>query len=143
MDELDSSHHIFRHVGGSAIHDDFIDSSAFRRRKLPDGKLEPGLSVNWAEYFQKSTPQEAVQPLCEVLRNKDRTLGPTSRFALLNVGQAKKAASKYANVSIVRKEEENDPSHAEIRDYDEALNEFVAEELQKMILATYPPTPKV
>jgi hypothetical protein len=142
MNELASSHHIFRHVGGSRIHDDFIDSAAFRRKILPDGKLELGLSVNWAEYFQKPTPQEAVPPLCEVLRDKGRTLGPTSRFALLNVRQAKKAASKYANVSIVRKKEQNDPSHAEIGDYDEALNEFVAEELQKIILATYPTTPK-
>jgi hypothetical protein len=142
MDGLDSSHHIFRHVGGSRIHDDFIDSAAFRRKNLPDGTLEPGLSVNWTEYFQKPTPQEAVPPLCEVLRSKGRTLGPTSRFALLNVGQAKKAASKYANVSIVRKKEQNDPSHAEIRDYDEAFNEFVAEELQKIILATIRQHPK-
>jgi hypothetical protein len=55
MTELDSANHIFRHVGGGSIHDDFIEPAAFRRKKLKDGTLEKALSVNWLEYFQGDT----------------------------------------------------------------------------------------
>lgn len=141
MNDLDCLHHIFRHVGGAQIHDDFIDPSAFRRKRK-DGKLEDGLSVNWVEYFKKDTPELAVPPLCEIFANKGRKVGPKSKFALLNVGRAKQAAAKYANVSIVLDRQEDDPSHSEVRDYDETLNDQVAEELQKVIIDTYPPTLK-
>ena len=141
MTELDSAHHIFRHVGGASIHDDFIDPAVFRRKKLKDGTLEPGLSVNWHEYFQKATPEETIAPLCEILRKKGRTIGPTSKFALLNVGAAKESAAQYTSVSIVLNEQDNDPSHSLVQDYDEALNELVAEQLQKVIIAAYQPTP--
>lgn len=140
MTELDSANHIFRHVGGGSIHDDFIEPAVFRRKKLKDGTLEKGLSVNWLEYFQKATPEEAIAPLCEILRKKGRTIGTTSKFALLNVGAAKEAAAKYTSVSIVLDKQPDDPSHASVQDYDEALNEQVAEELQKVIIAAYPPT---
>lgn len=63
-------------------------------------------------------------------------------FALLNVEEATKAAAKYAAVSIVLDAQENDPSHSLVKDYDEALNDQVAEELQKIIMAAYPPPPK-
>ena len=65
MADLDPSHHIFRYVGGASIDSDFIDPVAFRR-KLKDGKLEEGLSVNWVEYFQKATPKEAIPPLRKI-----------------------------------------------------------------------------
>jgi hypothetical protein len=138
MSERDPSHHIFRHVGGAAIDGGFIDPAAFRR-KIKDGKMEEGLSVNWVEYFQKATPEEAVPPLCAIFAQKNRKVGTTSKFALLNVAQAKAAAAKYAAVSIVLDEKLEDPSHSLIKDYDEALNDQVAEELQKVIIAAYPP----
>jgi hypothetical protein len=43
---------------------------------------------------------------------------------------------------IVLDEKPDDPSHSLIKDYDEALNDQVAEELQKVIIAAYPPPPK-
>jgi hypothetical protein len=141
MSELDPSHHIFRHVGGASIDGDFIDPAAFRR-KIKDGKMEPGLSVNWVEYFQKATPEEAVPPLCAIFANKNRKVGATSKLALLNVAQVMKAAAKYAAVSIVLNEELDDPSHSLIKDYEEALNDQVAEELQKVVIAAYPPPRK-
>jgi hypothetical protein len=139
-DEIDDADHIFRYVGGGAIDGDFIEPAAFRR-KIKDGKLEEALSVNWVEWFRMSTPREAVQPLRDVFLKKDFRVGPTSRFALLNVGGAKHAAAKYAAVSIILDEQPDDQSHALVKDYDEALNEQVAEELAKAIIATYPTKP--
>jgi hypothetical protein len=138
--EIDDADHIFRYVGGGAIDGDFIDPAAFRR-KMKDGKLEEGLSVNWVEWFRTSTPRETVQPLRDVLLKKNFRVGPTSRFALLNVGRAKQSVSKYASVSIALDEEPDDQSHALVKDYDEALNEQVAEQLAKAIIATYPTKP--
>jgi hypothetical protein len=136
MADLDPSHHIFRYVGGGSIEGDFIDPAAFRR-KTKDGKLEEGLSVNWVEYFQKSTPKEAIAPLREIFEKKKFRIGATSKFALLNVGAAKAAAARYTSVSIVMDAQENDPSHSLIRDYDEAFNDQVAEELQKVIIDSF------
>jgi hypothetical protein len=135
-DDLDPSHHIFRYVGGSRIDGDFIDPSAFRREHK-DGKLEEGLSVNWVEWFGKPTPQEAVQPLKALLIKKKFGVGATSRFALLNVGSAKAAASKYATVSIVLDKQPDDESHSLVKDYAEALNDQVAEQLHKAMIASY------
>jgi hypothetical protein len=136
MADLDPSHHIFRYVGGGSIEGDFIDPAAFRR-KIKDGKLEEGLSVNWVEYFEKSTPKEAIAPLRQIFDKKKFKIGATSKFALLNVGAAKTAAARYTSVSIVLDAQENDPAHSLIRDYDEAFNDQVAEELQKVIIDSF------
>lgn len=104
--------------------------------------MEEGLSVNWVEYFQKTTPEEAVPPLCAIFAQKNRKVGTTSKFALLNVAQAKAAAAKYAALSIVLDEKPDDPSHSLVTDYEEALNDQVAEELQKVVIAAYPPSRK-
>jgi hypothetical protein len=142
MTALDPAHHIFRHVGGASIDGEFIDPSAFRRKKKDDGKLEDGLSVNWVEYFQANTPAEAVPALCAIFAKKGRKVGTTSKFALLNVAEATKAAARYAAVSIVLNAQPDDLSHSLVKDYDEALNDQVAEELQKVVRAAYPPPPK-
>jgi hypothetical protein len=140
MAALDPSHHIFRHVGGVSIDGDFIDPAAFRR-KHKDGKIEEGLSVNWVEYFQTPTLQEAVPLLRDIFVKKGRKVGPTSKFALLNVGAAKTAAMKYAIVAIELDAQDDDPSHSLVKAYDEALNDQVAEQLATVILAAYPANP--
>jgi hypothetical protein len=136
MADLDPSHHIFRYVGGASIDGDFIEPAAFRR-KVKDGKLEEGLSVNWVEYFKKATPKEAIAPLREIFDKKFK-IGATAKFALLNVGAAKTAAARYTAVSIVLDEQDDDPSHSLIKDYDDALNNQVAEELKKVINESFP-----
>ena len=91
--DLKSSDHIFRHIKKSWTAGDFIEPAAFRLRQQQDGRLESGLSVNWVEYFQKPTPEEAIAPLRETLIKKGRSVGGESKFALLNVGTAKTAAA--------------------------------------------------
>jgi hypothetical protein len=112
-------------LGGDRVH------VAAPMLKRPDG-----LSVNWCEYFQKPTWIEAIAPLREILLNKGRSVGGESRFALLNVDSAKKTTSKYVIISIVLDEKDDDPSHSLIKGYD-AYNQEVAEELAKVVIATY------
>ena len=139
MNELDSSHHIFRHVGATKIHDDFIDPEAFALRTDDEtGEvIEPGLSVNWVECFRQSSPQAAIAPLRRILEKKGRTVGGKSGFALLNVGAAKAAAAKYVAVSIATDNDPQDPSHATVTGYRD-YNVAVSEELAKIVIATYP-----
>lgn len=138
--QLKRSDHFFRHIKKSWMDGDFVDSAAFRLREDSDGRFEQGLSINWVEYFRRPAPQEAVGALIEIFRNKGRKVGPESRFALLNVGEAKDAAAKYTTVAVVFDEQRNDPSHALVTGY-EKYNDQVAEELAKVIIDKFPPKP--
>jgi hypothetical protein len=139
MNELDPSHHIFRHVGATKMHGDFVDPEAFALRTDEDtGEvIEPGLSVNWVEYFTQSSMQAAVAPLRYILEKKGRTVGGKSRFALLNVGATKAAAAKYVAVTVATDDDPQDPSHAQVKGYRD-YNVAVSEELAKIVIATYP-----
>jgi hypothetical protein len=136
MTELDRSHHFFRHIKKSWMDNGFIEPAAFRLRN-EGGQFERGLSVNWLEYFKTPTPQDAIVPLRNIFAIKGRNVGGESRFALLNVGAAKDIAAQYTAILIVLDEEDNDPSHSLVKGY-EAYNDQVAEELAKVIIATYP-----
>ncbi len=140
MTDLDPSHYIFRHIKKTWMDGDFVEPAAFRLRQAAGGQFEKGLSVNWVEYFQKATPQEAVVPLRDTLVKKDRAVGGESKFALLNVGTAKAAAAMYAPVAIVLDTKPDDPSHSLIKGY-EAYKDQVAEELAKVVIDTYPAKP--
>jgi hypothetical protein len=139
MTDLDHSHHFFRHIKKSWTDGDFIEPAAFRLRE-ENGGFEKGLSVNWLEYFQQPTPQDAIAPLRDILIRKGRTIGGESKFALLNVGAVKNAAAQYIPIAIVLDEEDNDPSHSLVKGY-EAYNDLVAEELAKVIINTFPARP--
>jgi hypothetical protein len=139
MTDLDHSHHFFRHIKKSWTDGEFIDPAAFRLRE-ENGQLEKGLSVNWLEYFQMPTPQDAIAPLRNILMKKGRTIGGESKFALLNVRAAKDAAAKYISITVVLDAEVDDPSHSLVKGY-EAYNDLVAEELAKVIINTFPAKP--
>jgi hypothetical protein len=136
--QLKTSDHFFRHVKKSWIDGEFIEPAAFRLRTDNTGQFEEGLSINWAEYFRRTTLQEAISPLTEILRKKGRTVSRESRFVLLNVGEAKSAAAKYTTVAVVFDEERDDPSHALVTGY-EKYNDKVAEELAKVVISKFPP----
>lgn len=138
LTNLDHSHHFFRHIKKSWIDDGLVDPAAFRLRRNQEGQFEKGLSINWVEYFGTLTPQDAIAPLRHILTGKNRKVGGESKFALLNVGEAKDAAAQYTTIDIVLNKEKNDPSHSLVKGY-EAYNDQVAEELAKVIIDTYPP----
>jgi len=81
--------------------------------------------VNWVEYLKKTRAARSHPALLDIFAQKARRVGPKpqSKFALLNVGAAKDAAAKYTTVTIVLDEQEHDPSHSMVKDYDEALND--------------------
>ena len=138
MKALDPSHHFFRHLKKTWMEGDFIDPAAFRIRQENDtGQFEDGLSVNWVEYVGKPTAQEAVAPLVDILEKKGRKVSKSSKFALLKVDSAKTAAKQYVDIAVVNDAEPNDASHALVKGY-EAYNDQVAEELAKIVIATYP-----
>jgi hypothetical protein len=139
MTDLDHSHHFFRHIKKSWTDGDFIEPAAFRLRKEGE-QFEKGLSVNWREYFQEPMPQDAIARLRDILIGKGRRVGGESKFALLNVGQAKAAAAEYISVAIVLDEEDDDPSHSLVKGY-EAYNDQVAEALAKVIIGTFSAMP--
>lgn len=136
MTGLDDSHHFFRHIKKSWMDGQFIEPAAFRLRRLDNGQLEHGLSINWVEYFQRPTPKEAVQPLRDLLQMKGRKVGGESRFALFKVDTAKAAAAKFTKVEIVMDEEPDDPSHALVKGY-QPFNDQVAEELAKVVITSF------
>ena len=141
MNELNPSHHFFRHLKKSWMDGDFIDPAAFRLRQDNDtGQFEDGLSVNWVEYFRKPTAQEAVAPLRSILEGKGRTVSALSKCALLKVDSAKAAAKQYVDIAVVNDAEPSDASHALVKGY-EAHNDQVAEELAKIVIATYSAKP--
>jgi hypothetical protein len=80
--------------------------------------------------------QDVIARLRDILIRKGRSVGGESKFALLNVGQAKAAAAEYIPVAIILDEEGDDPSHSMVTGY-EAYNDQVAEALAKVILATF------
>ena len=137
MADLEDIHHFFRHIKKSWMDGDFIDPAAFRLAKKKDDQFEDGLSINWLEFFEKSSPQEAIAPLRQILENKGRKVGGESKFALLNVATAKAAASRYIAIAIIHDEEKEDKSHALVTGYS-SHNDQVAEELSKIVLDTYP-----
>jgi hypothetical protein len=138
MENLNDAHHIFRHIKKSWTEGDFIDPAAFQLRTKEN---ETGLSVNWVEYFGRQEPAEAIEPLKAILVT-ERKIGGSSKFALLNVGAAKRAAAKYVTVEILTDDKPGDPSHTVIEGY-VAYNEQVAEELAKIVITAYPATADV
>ena len=131
MTDLDHSHHFFRHIKKSWTDGEFIEPAAFRLRKEGE-QFEKGLSVNWREYFQEPMPQDAIRSASGHPHREGSRVGGESKFALLNVGQAKAAAAKYIPVAIILDEEAEDPSHSLVTGY-EAYNDQVAEELPKSL----------
>ncbi|MBV8565035.1 MAG: hypothetical protein JO273_06235 [Methylobacteriaceae bacterium] len=136
MADLDDAHHVFRHIKKSWMDGEFIEPAAFRLRER-NGAFEEGLSVNWVEYFRKRTARETIRPLRDILIRKGRSIGGESKFALLNVGAAKSAAARFVPIAIITDEEPDDPSHALVKGYS-AFNDQVAEELQKIIIVSFP-----
>ena len=123
-DELPDHDHVVRYVKPSLVEDETIDGGAFLLRTS-----ETALSVNWLEAFEGNQQDQ----LSEVRRLCRLNLARNGRFALLNVGEAKRQVSgsmEGVGISAAPLAPmdgfEADPSHAEITglppgDSDEAM----------------------
>ena len=78
-------HHVARYCPKSKLgEDDRARPTAFM---LKVDRGEMSLSVNWLEYLGKSERSDQISELREVYKRKEYTVAPTSKFAVLQVGQ--------------------------------------------------------
>ena len=113
-DDLPDAEHVVRYASGShVLEDGEVDGSAFL---LSRGN--PGLSVNWLEYFTDLAKPRQLNQVRQLLRLKRR---PSGRFAELNVGATGRhlhgrldACRFIHEPSDADNEYDADPSHSEI-----------------------------
>ncbi len=132
-DLVPDSDHIARYCGGSSVESDgTINRMAFRLRKD-----EGYLSVNWLEFLEKTSREEAIAEVRNVLRKK-LTLGSRSRIAVADVGSLINhiRAERILNVQH-EPELPDDPSHSGIFGYgiDDGLIELM---IAEVFQASYP-----
>lgn len=81
----------------------------------PDDSVPRELSVNWCEFLDKPTCEEAV----DVLRDTPGAMRPENRgcYAILNVGQVREVISAGGNAlpDVVHTPKPKNDSHADIR----------------------------
>lgn len=109
-DPLPDQDHISRYCRPSTIDQGLPQPGAFMPRAGEDY-----LSVNWLEHFEVPNLPAAVDRMrTAVAQSLD--LRPNGRFVVLNVGEAKRAASRDAGFSlrIEHAPTESDASHAAI-----------------------------
>lgn len=129
-DQVPDSSHISRHCGGSAIKaDGTIDGTAFRLRKD-----EEYLSVNWLEFLEKTSREEEIAEVRNVIQKK-RTLGSRSRIAVANVGLLINHIREERILKVQHEPETpDDPSHSGIYGYgmdDDLIADMIAEVFQE------------
>ncbi len=106
--------HVSRYVGGSKITRGRITGAAFELRPGEDA-----LSVNWLEYLELHDRNAEIQELRKVFLEKGRTLQPTAKFAVLNVGETRGYIRQESDdnreiLFLHDPEEPTDPSHSGI-----------------------------
>lgn len=81
---------------------------------------EPGLSVNWLEWYGRPASDANLKSILACIRSKPREVKKTHKFAILQVGDIGKIESEGRCLTVVSTPEKNkdgdtvDPSHAEV-----------------------------
>ena len=129
-DQVPDSDHITRYCGGSSVESDgTINRMAFRLRKD-----EEYLSVNWLEFLEKTSREEEITEVRNVLRKK-LTLGSRSRITVANVGSLINHIRAERILKVQHEPElPDDPSHSGIFGYgidDDLIELMIAEVFQE------------
>lgn len=132
-DRIPDSDHISRYCGASSIESDgTVNGTAFRIREG-----EEYLSVNWLEFLGKSSRDEEIAEIQNILRKKLR-LGSRSKIAVAEVGTLINHVQEERRLRIEHEPElPDDPSHSGIYGYaieDDLIADIIAEVFQE----TYP-----
>ena len=102
---------------------------------------ETYLSVNWLEHFaNEGDMQDKISSVCKDLRKGTLSIKEKGRFAVINVGRAKR---KIHDIFIKHIPNSKNPSHAGIV-YPDKVNvgKQQALELSKLVKDTFPVTPE-
>lgn len=144
-DDLPDHHSVCRLVKATQYEDGELQPAAF----VLSEKDSDGLSVNWVEHVAEAR-EEALRQILTVLHSK-RTVRPSQRFALLNVGEAKDSVRRRSDgnldVTIQHAPEAPpdyshlDPSHTLIANFTMADRMLVAEALVAVAQSTDPVGP--
>ena len=106
--EIDSQDNVLRYVPPRLLKGSVIDAEAFSLSEADMQESEPGLSVNWLEYFQGLSKSEQVS---EVREHMQCDPSATAKFAELNVGETLTSLSSLE----LRPSFRHDPSPANDR----------------------------
>ena len=129
-DQVPVSAHISHCCGASSIESNgTINGTAFRLRKD-----EEYLSVNWLEFLEKTSREEEIDEVRNVLRKK-LTLGARSRISVANVGSLIRHIREERILTVQHEPEiPDDPSHSGIFGYgidDILIADMIAEVFQE------------
>ena len=116
--KIDAKDNVLRYVPPRLIKGSVIDGEAFSLSEADTREPEPGLSVNWLDYFQGLSKSEQV---AEVREHIQREKAATAVFAELNVGETLTSLlnlglhpSSLHDPSPANDRHGPDPSHAKI-----------------------------
>lgn len=120
-DPLPPTDHITRWCPGSYCDPEMGDIApgAFM---LKDKDIDSALSVNWLEYFENLDRDLQINEVRLVLSQKMKSIGATSKLAVLNVGEAIKVVKEVSEgklISILHNPDSSlsqwdDPSHSSV-----------------------------
>ncbi len=132
--EIPDDHYVVRYAKPSLINEDRITGAVF---ELKPG--EPGLSVNWLDFFENCIKD---QQLDKVRESTQMDMNKNGRLAELNVGRTKlHLISEMKSISFKHKPCDDDPSHSEVfglpsGDTPEA--ELIGDMIAQTVTAVYP-----
>lgn len=106
--QINSQDNALRYVPPRLLRGAVIDAEAFSLSEADMQEPEPGLSVNWLEYFQGLSKSAQVS---EVREHVQREPAATAKFAELNVGETLTSLSSLE----LRPSFRHDPSPANDR----------------------------
>jgi hypothetical protein len=115
-DEIPITDHVARLCSFKTLREDGQPGpNAFKLRES-----ELYLSVNWLEYLQCDTPENAIQKIRSVYRLK-RKVKPSAKMAIINVGEMKLKVHDdtpdQKNLSVKHEPETEDESHSGVYNF--------------------------
>lgn len=122
------------------------------KQKLDNGRVLPlafhlkedesYVSVNWLEYFNKSSIPEAISELRPVFAKKFQNIRASARFAVLNIQKAQRMVQEGTDgkesVFGTHEPMDDDPSHSGLRGMTQDNYRLIAELVAESVDATYP-----
>jgi len=132
--EIPDDDYVVRYAKPSLINEDRITGSVFVLRPR-----EPGLSVNWLDFFEDCSKE---QQLYRVRETSQMELSRNGRLAELNVGETKKhLISELKSISFKHIRLHDDPSHSELLGLpssETAEAELIGDMIAQTVTAAYP-----